>query len=1072
VTQLAFSLGSPPPAAAARLRVAPYGPGADEALAAMLATIKADDPLAPVTVAVPSTVAGLSIRRRFAYRTLSGSAPGLVNVRFLVLARVAELLGAPRLAAAGRQPLNHAVRMQAVRSIAAQNPGRLAPVLEHPDTLLALDATMRDLRRTPADALPRLATASRGAAHAVDLYRALRALTTRAWYDDDDLAEAAAAAVTARDSALADVGTVVLHLPRRLTPSHVQLATALAGAGLLAAIIGVTGDGVADESAEHLVTALVPLLGDPDRPGESLHRPNATRVVRAIDPDDEVRAAVRSVAARLEADVPLHEMAIVWRAHDPYALLVEEQLAAAGIPFSGAAARSLSQTLAGRTLLGALTLPDDGFTRRDVFAWLSGAPVLLQRGRRFLVPTTRFEDLAREAGIVRGAADWEPRLAGLEQRKREELSALEDDPDERAEWRSRRLERDLDALAQLQVFVRELLTRLTPPETVSWNTLSRWARGLLDRYLGTPGADWPDDEVAAFEAVAARIDALASLDAIAGPGGIREFRIAVEQELSVPAGRHGRAGDGVFTGRLADVAGMRFQCIFVLGASDGSFPPPVADDPLLPDRVRRQAGDHVPVRADARADERRDWLAALASATERVVSIPRSDPRAQRIRLPARWLLDEVSFLAGGIPVGADDLEHLGVHDWFDDVPSYEAGLRRRTGDGERPFPSLHERDLAELLRAHDRDHGARAVAHHPLVVADARFASGFAAHRGRTATTVTRWSGASGGDVRGIRDEWSPSRLQTLARCPFQFFLASVLRVAEPADPEPVEIISAIDRGNLVHACLERFVGERIDDPPDPGARWTASDHARLREIAREEFARTERKGLTGRPLLWRLEQERLLADLEQTLLRDDERRSACGLVPAAVELEFGGDEFPVRVPLTNGTEVRFRGRIDRVDRSHRDGAEALAVVDYKTGRANDYREIRSDPVARGTQLQLPVYALGARARLGDAPVRADFWFVTARGDYQLIGFDVADEHLDRLRSVLDVLDELLAHGQFPARPGSFQWDTHANCRYCPYTRVCPPERGRRWDRMRTDPSLGAYVALAGDDDGNGGDE
>ncbi|MGB4862390.1 MAG: hypothetical protein WBO97_08020, partial [Tepidiformaceae bacterium] len=88
----------------------PYGPPAREALARIIAGEKAADPLAAVTVIVPSNYAGLSVRR-----ALAAHGP-VVNVRFMVAARLAELLGGPSLAAQGKRPLTPWIRLQAARA--------------------------------------------------------------------------------------------------------------------------------------------------------------------------------------------------------------------------------------------------------------------------------------------------------------------------------------------------------------------------------------------------------------------------------------------------------------------------------------------------------------------------------------------------------------------------------------------------------------------------------------------------------------------------------------------------------------------------------------------------------------------------------------------------------------------------------------------------------------------------------------------------------------------------------------------------------------------------------------------
>ncbi len=163
------------------VRLVEHGPPAREALRDAVRAAKGPDPLAPVTVAVPSTYAGLALRRALA------GPDGLVNVRFLALARLAELLGAPALAEQRRRPLTRPLRAEAVRAVLAEAGPPLAGAAGHPATERALDASFLELRRAGEEAVDRLSRAGEPAVSVARLYPEFRARTT-AFYDDEDLA--------------------------------------------------------------------------------------------------------------------------------------------------------------------------------------------------------------------------------------------------------------------------------------------------------------------------------------------------------------------------------------------------------------------------------------------------------------------------------------------------------------------------------------------------------------------------------------------------------------------------------------------------------------------------------------------------------------------------------------------------------------------------------------------------------------------------------------------------------------------------------------------------------------------
>src|SRR5262245_16839601 len=158
-----------------RLVLTGHGRAAREALWEQIAAARGGDPLAPITVAVPTTYAGLSLRRDLGRRP-----GGLVNVRFLSLNRVAELLGAPFLAAppdaAGRVPLTATHRAGAIRVALDATDGPFRPLASHPATTRAFAATVAELDGLTDAELERVASAGPREASVVDVARRVRTL--------------------------------------------------------------------------------------------------------------------------------------------------------------------------------------------------------------------------------------------------------------------------------------------------------------------------------------------------------------------------------------------------------------------------------------------------------------------------------------------------------------------------------------------------------------------------------------------------------------------------------------------------------------------------------------------------------------------------------------------------------------------------------------------------------------------------------------------------------------------------------------------------------------------------------
>src|SRR5262249_43693447 len=131
-----------PPADLGARHLVSWGPPALDLLDRLIAEVQSADRLAPVTVVVPSSHAGTTVRRRLAGRPSRG---GPVNVAFASFPQAAEQLAAPRLAASGRAALDPTARLATIRSTLLDHPGWFAGAPSSPSALATLDRTLSEV---------------------------------------------------------------------------------------------------------------------------------------------------------------------------------------------------------------------------------------------------------------------------------------------------------------------------------------------------------------------------------------------------------------------------------------------------------------------------------------------------------------------------------------------------------------------------------------------------------------------------------------------------------------------------------------------------------------------------------------------------------------------------------------------------------------------------------------------------------------------------------------------------------------------------------------------------------------
>ena len=1047
-------------------------------------SVQQGDHLTPVTVVGPSVYANLTMRHRL-------GRSGFANVRFLVFSRLAEFLGAPSLASQGRRPLTPVLENAAVRAVTAKASGVLAEVSSHSSTVLSIKRTFRQIRYASQEALDRLAAQGGLREEVVSLYRSFRE-QVKDFYDAEDLARAAAGAVRAgRAAGLSDLGFILFFRLSGMSPGEKELVAALAAGGRCAVLLGITGDTDADAPIETLANDLAPFLGQSERhksgsdeSGRSNESAGGDESVPALtasgkglliapDPHEEVRWVMRRVVNRAEQGTPFHRMAVLYGAQTPYDTLVREELRLAGIPVSGPNPFPLVQTAVGRTLTGLMKLSDGRLSRDTVMDWTMGCPVQSPGNDDAAgFSPSHWDAISKKAGVIHGLDQWVERL-GRYASDTERWARSGERKGEISEARAGMMAAEAQEARRLLRFVRRLSEDVSPPPDGSaWEVLSDWARRLLTRYLA-PDSHIPEHETAAFEKIEGILEGLAAAEEVGPSPSLDVFRVSLEEALQVSAGHSGVTGEGVFVGPVASASAMNFDVVHIAGMIEGSIPAPAGDDPLVPDASRQDAGgpeSGLPLRDERLAEERHAFLSALGAAPEATLSFPRSSPAGQRAYYPSRWFLEQASVIEGS-PVQTSDLWSMDDRPWLTILRSVDQSLASVSAAAAA---DLHDYDLERLWSWKRAGLEARA---HPLAKSGILAKSFDLGRRRYASPNFTEWDGNLSGALEGSglaerleNTPLSPTSLEQWAACPFRYFLGHVLRISMLDDPEEIYAITPLEKGSLVHGILEDFIaGARNDGTlPRPGEPWSQRHRAALESIARSHFQAAENRGVTGKLLIWRLEQDDILNDLHSFLEADADLRGRFGVSPVYLEARFGRDGDPwdtAEMPVDGAPLLKFRGVIDRVD-ADSSGRNVL-VMDYKTGGAGPYAGLKDDPIDKGKHLQLGVYSLATRKALGeDANVAAAYWFTSSRGGFVLAPpepLEIASEDtLARFKEGVSVIVSGIRSGLFPANPGEPDRGDFTNCRFCDFKSLCPSRKDTLWRRKKGYAPLAGYLQLS----------
>ncbi len=615
---------------------------------------------------------------------------------------------------------------------------------------------------------------------------------------------------------------------------------------------------------------------------------------------------------------------------------------------------------------------------------------------------------------------------------------------------------------------------------------------------------------------------------------------------TVPPGRMDE--NGVWVLNPFDAAGLRFNVVLIAGLNEGVFPSLPRQDSVFSDPERRQVrqslrekGVDLPLWALPEStvrgiQESTLFLISLGTArTNLVLSYIACDtdgrelipgdffrslwnlagwPADASIALNAydRWRIEKLgpdshwarharkqevtpvyrrapmpgeSFLAT-VPLplcrAADEARQRVTH-------APESELRTLNGPRRTPHDDV-ARTIAENLRieqSRERFFGSPADSRPAAEPYCGKLADGFA--RESSAQWLKR------------HDEFSPTALETLAKCRYRFLLERMMNLGalRVQGDEP----DIMDRGKVIHQILQlvykALAGETegIDasvlkpyaalckprvwaakdkagnwslahKPPRPGIPLVSFDAADANDygdfaeaLADFCFKRAEASGETmrlGDPGIWATEKPKIRRIVRNYAALDAEFAGEEKRYPALFELRFGrqfdGSEpdSPALLLQAAGDAVAFHGQIDRLDLVFDENGKLskLLVIDYKgVSRGGLKEEEYAEEIARNLNCQLPIYAFAAQqfffGRHNDAPLNERTEAV----------YHIQDRNYDNMRKqflnrrirlnfvpqsgsgLMDGFLAQLASNVRRVREADFSVDP-LDCRYCDFQHIC----------------------------------
>lgn len=748
---------------------------------------------------------------------------------------------------------------------------------------------------------------------------------------------------------------------------------------------------------------------------------NNIRIMKAYGESNEVEAVLRDI---VERKIPFDSVCIYTSAMEPYAQLLYQKAMLLGIDVTFGFGISVLNSRPGKAFNALIQWMASNYQVSCLTGMLYQELIEIPGENGWTITPFQAANALRVSGIGWGRERYLPVLD-------EKITLLQNESspdDEKAQNR-------IKVFAILRGFAETVLNML-PESNDGMVYLDKLAKGISD-FISSFAQVKSVMDAEAKKAITERLELISTGLLVELDEGLRiieHYIGGIRIRVSGPEKGHIHLTD--FDGGFY----INRRNHYFIGFDADRFPGRAGEDPVLLDVEKQRISEHIATNRDKPA-ENLYRLVQLLAATEGNVTITYSafDTAENRAKIPSPFVLQVYRMISGNVSADYSDLKN-----YLDDTKGY-------TSDNALDETHFWLNVYCKGFSAENLNKSVTECYPH--------LKHGINAWNCRWSDRLTCYDGYVGKlNLYKENEVFSASRLEFLAKCPYQYFLRYVLNVSPPEEPvyDPEKWLDPLQKGLLYHAVFERFYKTLAEKNEKPSKEAHCSLILKIAETVIDEF---RRQIPPPNDVVFDIEKRDILESCLIFLASEEENYD--GGIPVEFELAFGLDDNgypPVEIRLGGERTLLLSGKIDRVDKLDEN---IYRIVDYKSGGTYGFSD--RDFFKQGRQLQHALYAYALEVLLrnknnaGDVKVREGVYlFPTRKGEGRR--FIRVQRDRTKLIKLLNNLFDIIEEGVFAPTENT------GDCHWCDYRQVCRVHRlVNVIQAKRNDQDVSALVALRG---------